>query len=114
MLGMVWNNIIDHIPLWGWLVIFGVPSIVALYYLSPILLPIWRMLPGPVKIGLAAVAAGVIAFLGGRYRGRANAEEEERRRNAEALKKRAKVDNEIAGMSGSEVDKKLRDRWSRD
>lgn len=114
MLGMIWNNIVDHVPLWGWMVIFGVPSIVALYYLSPILLPIWRMLPAPVKMILAAAAAAGIAFLGGRYRGRANAEEEERRRNAEALRKRAEVDNEIRGMSNEDIQKRLRDRWGAD
>jgi membrane protein implicated in regulation of membrane protease activity len=114
MLGMIWNSIVDHIPLWGWLVIFGVPSIVALYYLSPILLPIWRMLPAPVKGILLAVGAGLLAYLGGRYKGRANAEEEERRRNAEALQKRAEVDNEIGKLSGKETESKLRDRWTRD
>jgi hypothetical protein len=113
MLGMIWNSIVDHIPLWGWVVIFGVPSIVALYYLSPILLPIWRLLPTPVKGLLIGVGAAVLAYLGGRYKGRANAEEEERRRNAEALRKRVEVDNEIGKLSASEADKKLRDRWSR-
>ena len=114
MLGMIWNSIVDHIPLWGWMVIFGVPSIVALYYLSPILLPIWRMLPTPVKGILLAVGAGVLAYLSGRYKGRANAEEEERRRNAEALRKRAEVENDIGRLSRTEAEKKLRDRWSRD
>lgn len=114
MLGMIWNSIVDHIPLWGWMVIFGVPSIIALYYLSPILLPIWRMLPAPVKGILIAAGVGLMAYLGGRWRGRANAEEEERRRNADALNKRAEVDNEIGRMSGKEVDKKLRDRWGVD
>jgi membrane protein implicated in regulation of membrane protease activity len=113
MLGIIWNSIIDHIPLWGWMVIFGVPSIIALYYLSPILLPIWRALPAPVQGILLAVAAAGIAFLGGRYRGRANAEEEERRRNAEALRKRAEVENEVGRMSGTEAEKRLRDRWTR-
>lgn len=114
MFDMIWNSIIDHIPLWGWFVIFGVPSIVALYYLSPILIPIWRALPTPVKGIILAVGAGVLAYLGGRYKGRANAEEEERRRNAEALQKRTEVDRDTAGKSGSQVDKELRDRWSRD
>jgi membrane protein implicated in regulation of membrane protease activity len=114
MLGMIWNSIVDHIPLWGWMVIFGVPSIVALYYLSPILLPIWRLLPTPVKGILIAVGAALMAYLGGRYRGRANAEEEERRRNAEALQKRTEVDREVGKLSGDEAQKRLRDRWGID
>lgn len=114
MAGMIWNYIVDHIPLWGWFVIFGVPAIVALYYLSPILLPIWRMLPTPVKGILIAVGAAFMAYLGGRYTGRKNAEDEERRKNAEALQKRTEVDSEIDHKTGSERQKDLRDRWSRD
>jgi membrane protein implicated in regulation of membrane protease activity len=111
---MVMNYVIDHIPLWGWIVIFGVPSIIAMYYLSPILLPIWRMLPTPVKGVLIAVGAGVLAYLGGRYRGRANAEEQERQRNADALRKRTEVDREVGNLTGSEAQKRLRDRWGSD
>lgn len=114
MLGMIWNSIVDHIPLWGWMVIFGVPSIVVLYYLSPILLPIWRVLPAPVKGILMAVGAGLLAYLGGRYKGRANAEEEQRRRDAQALEKRTEVDREVGKLSGSEAQKRLRDRWGSD
>lgn len=114
LFSMIWNSIIDHIPLWGWMIIFGVPTIFALYYLSPILLPIWRMLPTPVKGLLLAIGAGLLAYLGGRYKGRANAEEEERKRNAEALQKRVEVDRDIDSKTGSQVQKDLRDRWSRD
>lgn len=114
MLDMIWNSIIDHIPLWGWIVIFGVPSIVALYYLSPILLPIWRALPTPIKGIILAVGAGLLAYLGGRYKGRANAEEEARRRDAEAIQRRTEVDRAVDSKSGSQVNKDLRDRWSRD
>lgn len=113
MLGMFWNSIVDHIPLWGWFVIFGVPAGVLLYYFGPILYPIWRMLPTPVKGILIAIGVGLLAFLGGRYKGRANAEEEERRRNAEAMRKRNEVDNAIDNKSPSQVQDQLRDRWSR-
>lgn len=111
---MIWNAIIDHIPLWVWLVISfgGVGAL--LYFFSPILIPIWRMLPTPVKGVLIALATGLLAYLGGRYKGRANAEEQERRRNAEAQQKRVEVDRDVAGKTGTQVDKDLRDRWSRD
>jgi hypothetical protein len=52
--------------------------------------------------------------MGGRYRGRANAEDEERRRNAQALQKRNEVDRDVDNKSNSQVDKDLRDRWQRD
>src|SRR6266540_3819634 len=106
---MIWNFILDHIPWWGWVIIIGLPTGAALYFFSPILIPLWNMLPRPIKTGLILIGSGFVAFMGGRYRGRANAEEEERRRNAEALQKRAEVDREVDRMSDDEADKKLRD-----
>lgn len=111
---MIWDFIVDHIPLWGWLIIFGVPAAAALYYASPILLPLWRLLPAPVKAVLIGVGAAILAYLGGRYKGRADADEQERRRNAEAMRKRNEVDNAVDKKSSSQVQKDLRDRWSSD
>lgn len=113
MFEIIWNSIIDHIPLWGWIVIFGVPGIVALYYLSPILLPIWRMLPAPVKGIILAIGAGLLAYLGGRYKGRKDADEEGKRRDAAAEKTANEVTNEVGHMSGKEAQDQLHDRWSR-
>lgn len=108
---MMFNWIIDHIPLWAWIVLVVAGGGVVLAYTYPILLPIWRMLPGPVKALLITVGVGALAFLGGRHKGRKNAEEEERRRNAEALQKRVEVDREVGKLSGDEAQKRLRDRW---
>ena len=108
---MIWNWVIDHIPLWGWIVIVVAVGGVVMAYAYPVLLPIWRMLPGPVKALLITIVVGVVAFLGGRNKGRLNAEEEERRRNAEALQKRVEVDREVGKLSGDEAQKRLRDRW---
>lgn len=110
---MIWNAIVDHIPLWGWVVIIGAPTCAALYFAYPILLPIWKMLPTPVKVVLGGLVAGFLAYMGGRYKGRANAEEEERRKNADALRKRTEVDNAIDAKTPGQVQKDLRDRWSR-
>lgn len=105
--------IVDHIPIWGWVLIIGLPVLVAFYFASPVLIPLWNITPRWLKLLLGAIGAVFLAFMGGRYRGHANAEEEERRRNAEALRKRQEVENETSKMSGGEIDKKLRDRWSR-
>lgn len=113
MAGIIWNSIVDHIPLWGWFVIFGVPAGVLLYFFYPILLPIWNLLPTWLKAVLIGIGAAILAFLGGRYKGRANAEEEERRRNAEALQKRTEVDSAVDRLGTGEAEKRLRDRWSR-
>lgn len=106
--------VIDHVPLFVWFIIVGAIVIPLLIYFGPILLPIWRMIPMPIRLFLAAVGAGILAYLGGRYKGRANAEQAERDREANAFKTRAKVDHEVDNLSESEVQKRLHDRWSRD
>lgn len=113
MIGIIWNAIVDHIPLWGWIVIIGLPAIVAFYYLSPILIPLWNILPGWLKWTLGGIVAIFLSIMGGRYKGRKDAEEEERRKNADALKKRTEVDNEVTQLDDKGVKDKLRD-WSRD
>lgn len=111
---MLWDWVVDHIPVWVYVVVGGLGIGAAFYFFSPILIPLWNIMPRWMKVALAFVVSITLAALAGRYRGRANAEEEERRRNAEALRKRTEVDNEINKMSGSEVESKLRNRWSRD
>jgi membrane protein implicated in regulation of membrane protease activity len=110
---MIWDFIIDHIPpvVWWTLGLAGGGAL--LYFFYPVLLPIWRMLPAPVKAVLVAAAAAAIAYLTGRYRGRADADEQERRRNAEALKKRTEVDSEVGNLSDKEARNRLHDRWTR-
>lgn len=114
MASMIVDSIIDHIPLWGWFIIIGVPSGALLYFFYPILIPLWRALPTPVKAGLIFIGGLALAFLGGRYKGRWNAEEEQRRRDAQALQKRTEVDHEVDNLSDKQTADKLRDRWSRD
>ena len=111
---IIWNTIVDHIPLWGWMVIIALPIGALLYFFYPILIPLWKALPTPVKAVLIFIVGLFLAFMGGRYKGRANAEEEQRRRERDALKTRTEVDHEIDNKSGSQVNKDLRDRWSRD
>lgn len=111
---MIMNAIIDHIPIWGWVVIIGLPIGAALYFFSPILIPLWRMLPTPVKAVLIFAGGLFLAFMGGRYRGRWNAEEEQRKRDAAALQTRTEVDHEITNLSDKETARRLRERWTRD
>jgi hypothetical protein len=114
MATMIWNAIVDHIPLWGWIVIFGVPTLAALYFAYPILLPIWNMLPTPVKVVVGGAFAGLLAYLGGRYKGRKDEEDAEKRRDAEAIAKRNEIDVQVDKLPPGEATKKLRDGWSVD
>lgn len=111
---MIWNAIVDHIPLWGWFIIIGLPIGALLYFFSPILIPLWRALPTWLKATLIFIASLFLAFMGGRYKGRANAEEEQRRRDADALRKRTEVDHEIDQQSDKQTADQLRNRWTRD
>jgi hypothetical protein len=108
---MILNNVVESIPWWGWVLIVAAPIGVLLFYFGPVLLPLWRALPLWLRAVILGVGAVFIAWMGGRTVGRRNAEEEERRRNAEALRKRVEVDREIGKLSGDEAQKKLRDRW---
>lgn len=111
---MIWNMIVDSIPWWVYAVVGTAAIGTVLWFASPIVLPIWHLIPLPARVAIVGVGAAFLAWIAGRNRGRANAEEEERRRNAEALQKRTEVDRDIGKMPDNEIDQKLRDRWSRD
>ena len=105
--------IVDHIPLWVWLTVSGCAVAVVLYFFSPVLLPIWRMIPLPVRVGLIGAFAAVMAYLAGRRTGRQNADEERKRNDAQAIQNREKTHDEIQKLSPSDRRKRL-DGWVRD
>lgn len=111
---IIWNTIVDHIPWWVYMVGGTIGIGALLWFFSPVLIPLWNVLPTPVKAVLIGVSAAFLAWIAGRNVGRHNAEEGERRRNADALRKRTEVDREVTNMSGKQTEDKLRDRWSRD
>lgn len=111
--GFILDTILDHIPIWGWVVIIGVPICAALYFFYPILIPIWRMLPEWLKALILAIGATFIAYMGGRYKGRWDAEQADKKRDAEALQKRTEVDNAVDKQTGKQTSDALRDRWTR-
>lgn len=110
---MLWNFIVDHVPAWVYMVVAVLGAGALFYFFSPILVPIWNMMPTWLKVLLGGMGAAFIAWIAGRNRGRANAEEEERRKNAEALRKRTEVDTRVDKMDKTAVDHEL-DKWRRD
>lgn len=110
---MLWNLIVDHVPVWVYVVVGGLAIGAAFYFFSPILIPLWRLMPTWLKVLLGGATATFLAYMGGRNRGRSDADEETRRQNEDALRKRVEVDNEIKTMDEKTVDKRL-DRWMRD
>jgi hypothetical protein len=109
---MIWNAIVDHIPTWGWVVIIGVPILAAFYFASPILIPLWNMMPTPLKLFLGAIGAGMLAYLGGRYKGRKDAEDADARRDQVAIQKRSEVDARVDKMPVGQAEQTLRNKWS--
>ena len=110
---MIWNFIVDHIPIWVYVVVGCAGAGALMYFFSPIIIPLWNLLPNWLKWFLGFVVAMFLAIMGGRYKGRKDAEEEQRERDAEALKNRTKVDNEVNKLDRPAVDKRL-DPWMRD
>ena len=111
---MLWNWIIDHIPIWVWLVILFGGLGALFYFFSPILVPIWNLMPKWLKVLLGGIVSVTLAALAGRYRGRKDAEEEQRRRDAEALQKRKEVEDAVNKLPPGEAENRLRNRWSSD
>ena len=111
--GIIFNWIIDHTPIWVWLVmLFGFAGAM-FYFFSPILVPLWNMTPRWIKVLGGAILSVILAALAGRYKGRKDAEEEQRRRDAQALENRNKVHDEIQKLSPDDRRKRL-DGWVRD
>jgi len=113
MTQLIANYVLDHIPLWAYLVGGALLVGALLYFFSPVLIPIWNMLPKPIKVVLMGIVAVLGAYLGGRYKGSQDEREAERKRDAEAQNKRNEVDNEVDRKSADEVSKDL-DPWYRD
>lgn len=107
------TTILDHIPLWLSITICGAIAIVALYFASPILIPLWRMLPKPVQVFLGGLLAVTVAVLAGRYKGAKDERDKAAMRDAQALRNRTEVDHEVGNLSPKDTANKL-DRWRRD
>jgi hypothetical protein len=78
-----------------------------------LLLGLWLKFKG--YLAMAGVALAVIAgaFLYGRSDGKADAEAEQARNNAKAIKKARGVEDAVQGMDGSSIDSSLA-KWLRD
>lgn len=104
--------IIDWVPLWLWVVGGGVLAIATAPLWMPIARGLWAILPTPAKVLLAGIVAALGAYIAGRNRGRRNAQEEQRRKDAAAERTRVETDREVGNLSDDELDKRLK-RWER-
>ncbi len=110
---MLWSWIVDQIPLWAYVVVAVLVAGTLFYFFSPILVPLWNMTPRPVKYAIGVMMAIASAFVYGRNKGSSDAKEMERRRAADAIKTRAKIDEEVHNRSDTDLDKSA-SKWMRD
>jgi protein-S-isoprenylcysteine O-methyltransferase Ste14 len=110
---MFFNWIIDHIPIWVWLVLLFGGTGALFYFFSPILVPIWNLTPRWIKVLGAGIISVILAALAGRYKGRRDAEDEQRKRDAQAIETRKETHDEVQKLSPSDRRKRL-DGWVRD
>lgn len=109
----VWNFILDHTPVWVWLVILFGGTGALFYFFSPILVPLWNITPKWIKVVLAFILSVTLAALAGRYKGRKDADDERKKNDAAAIKNREDVHNEVQNLDPSERRKQL-NKWVRD
>jgi membrane protein implicated in regulation of membrane protease activity len=104
--------LLGYVPLWAWISIAVLIAIPVLYFFGPILLPIFRMLPGWLQATLIGIGAALLAWAGGRHVGAKRERDEQKRREANALRTRAEVDQDVGNLSSKDLHTKL-DRWNR-
>jgi hypothetical protein len=113
MAGLIFDSFINSIPLWAWVTAAVLLAATLFYFFSPILLPIWAAMPKPLKIGLGVVGAVLAAWVGGKHAGRKTEQDLRKANDANAIKHRKEIDDEVRDMPAPAVDKRL-NKWMRD
>jgi|GEM_PF-2742585 len=99
----------NFIPWWAWLV----AAIIAAVLTYQFWLPIWAVLPRPVKVLLAAIAAVLTAYVAGRNKGSKDERDRRAKADANAIQNRKDVDDEVRNLPADDLDRRL-DKWMRD
>lgn len=99
----------NYVPWWVWLV----AAIIAAVLTYQFWLPIWAMLPRPVKVLVAAIAAVLTAYVAGRNKGSKDERDRRAKADAHAIQNRKDVDDEVRNLPTDDLDRRL-DRWMRD
>lgn len=105
---------IDWLPWYGWLFVFGVPAAALAVMFWPVVVSVFVALPVSVRLAIGAVAGAVVAYLKGRSDARDAAKAEQEKRDAAAVAKRQEIDSDVRRMAPGEAQKELEDKWSRD
>lgn len=112
-MSLIFNWLLDHIPLWVYVVAFCMGGGALFYFFSPILIPLWNITPRWLKLVLGFILSIGAALVAGRYKGAKDERDMEAKRAAQAINNRTEIDNEVGKLSGTDTDKRL-GKWMRD
>jgi len=101
------------VPVWGWIALCIVIVAPVMFYAGPVIVPIWRMLPGWLQALLAGIGAALLAYAAGRYKGASTERNEQARREAGAIKNREQVNRDVDNLTEKDTRDQLA-RWNRD
>lgn len=107
------NWLLDWLPWWVWPATIGLGLLLTFQFWWPLALTIWNALPNWARLALVGLTGGFLAYLAGRNKGRRNAAEEQRRKDAAAVQKRLEVEQKVQRMTPAERKREL-DSWLRD
>src|SRR5690348_15840766 len=106
------SSIVDQIPWWVYLGVMIVGAGVAWYFLAPILLPLWKLMPNWLKVTLGVIVAVFLVSTQGRNTGHSNAVKDQEKSNAEAETKRTELPTDLDLHPSSDSDDRL-SKWMR-
>lgn len=95
--------LLSFVPLWVWLLIAAITLGVTFQFWGPI----WLALPRPIKTVLLAIGGGLAIFLGALHLGGKRERERRDKANANAIKNRLEIENEVRDLKPDDVDRRL-------
>lgn len=108
MMYLIFRSWVDSVPPQWWIAMMVVAAVIAFYFLSPILLPIWALMPKWLRWLLGGFVLTIIAYAGGRYGGKKDADALAEKRGARANQIRDNEDAKVKDFDNDRIDRDLR------
>lgn len=109
----MWEFILNQIPWWVYVILIVAAGGILWVYFGPLILAIWRILPGWVKYVIGLLLAIGLAVVYGRNKGWNDRESVQRRIDEKAVENRRVVHESVQKRSEPELDRDLA-KWMRD
>ena len=105
--------LLAQIPWWVYLIIAAPFVGAAFYFCTPLIMWIWGIMPRWARWTLGAVVVFILTFVAGRTKGIKLQQEQQKRIEERAIRKRQEIHDDVQKASPSDIDKRL-DKWMRD